>query len=67
MNGFFCSFVKNKIDMEDLQRLYPIGIQTFFKIPTDILPSVIKESNFGVIFLSGADCHSSPTSLIFLI
>ena len=32
MNEFFCSFVKNKIDMEDLQRLYPIGIQTFFKI-----------------------------------
>lgn len=28
----FSSFVKNMIDMEDLQRLYPIGIQTFSKI-----------------------------------
>lgn len=25
-------YVKNMIDMEDLQRLYPIGIQTFSKI-----------------------------------
>ena len=32
MNGYFCRYVKNKINMEDLQRLYPIGIQTFFKI-----------------------------------
>ena len=29
--NIFCSFVKNKIDMEDLQR-YPIGIQTFSEI-----------------------------------
>ena len=25
-------YVKNMVDMEDLQRLYPIGIQTFSKI-----------------------------------
>ena len=30
--NIFCSFVKNKIDMENLQRLYPIGIQTFSEI-----------------------------------
>jgi hypothetical protein len=29
---FFSSFVKKKVVMEDLQRLYPIGIQTFSKI-----------------------------------
>jgi len=29
---FFCSFVGKITDMEDLHRLYPIGIQTFSKI-----------------------------------
>ena len=29
---FFCSFVSKLTDMEDLQKLYPIGIQTFSEI-----------------------------------
>ena len=29
---FFCSFVTKPTDMEDLQKLYPIGIQTFSEI-----------------------------------